>query len=765
MNTRQICPAMLMLFAGFLYFAVGCNDSVAQIPIVPPNSAPAVNVDAVAAANDSLLPLVPSVPDKTVARIFMQTLEDQHFSQRKLDESVSKEAFRLYLKGLDPFKLYFYQTDIDQFSRFETKICDLAKRGDISPAFEIYNTYLERVKERVDTVMQLLDSPQDFSVDEEIIRDKDQLTWPKSKEDANDRWRKRVKDDILALKADARDKEKERAKAIAEGKEPPKGSTEIKDPVERLKKRYTSFRKRMLLENHIAQQQLIDDIKKSANDDVMEAFLSSISGALDPHTSYMSPTSLKNFDILMKKKLEGIGATLTSEDGYTVVKKLSAGGPAQKSGLLHEDDKISGVGQGKDGKIEDVVDSKLSDVVNMIRGPKGTIVRLEIIPADGAATKVIEITRDEVDLKDQAAKGEVFEFGTKPDGTPYKLGVIDLPDFYLDMQAFRIDDPNTRSTTNDIKKILKDFVGKNVDAVILDLKKNGGGSLYEAVALTGLFIETGNVVQTKDDVGKPQQRDDPDPGCDWTGPLVVIESKFSASASEIFAGAIKDYQRGLLVGDSRTHGKGTVQQMKDLSERFFQGMPTNLNLGVIKLTIQGFYRPSGVSPQRLGVDADVVIPSLTDVLEDICESDLDNALTLRTITPARNFPPKFKYVSPQISAKLQELSDLRTKENDEFARIRRDIAVYKEIRGRKTSTLNEKKYFEELDRFNADKKERERYEDLVDSDAKIKKDYYLDEVMAITVDYINVLQQSSVPFPVSRTVVPKANPFGFLLGK
>ncbi len=749
-----------IFLSGFLFFTACQKESSGQ-PIVPPNAAVPVASQTV---NGSLLPLVPTAQDRSVARLFTRVLGAQHISQRPLDKAVSKEAFRLYLKGLDPFKLYFYQSDIDSFAKYEDQICDLAKQGNVSPAFEIYNTYLDRVKERVDMVMQILDTPQDFTIDEEIIRKKELLAWPNSKEEAYDRWRKRVKDDILALKAEAKEKAKDREKAIADGKTPK--ALDERDPIERLKKRYASFRKRMLLENHIEQGKILDDIKKAANDDVMEAYLSSISGALDPHTSYMSPTTLENFNINMEKKLEGIGATLTSEDGYTVVKKLVPGGPADKGGQLKVDDKISGVGQGREGKIEDVVDARLSDVVKMIRGDKGTTVRLEVIPSDGSATKVIEIVREQVDLKDQAAKGEVFDFGSRPDnGQPYKIGVIDLPDFYLDMRGFRQDDPNARSTTNDVKKILKDFVSKNVDVVVLDLKRNGGGSLYEAVALTGLFIETGNVVQTKDDVNRPQQRDDPDPGCDWTGPLVVIESKFSASASEIFAGAIKDYQRGLLVGDSRTHGKGTVQQMKDLSEIFMNGSPTNLELGVIKLTIQGFYRPSGVSPQREGVAADVVIPSLTDVLEDICESDLDNALTLNKITQARNFPPKFPYVSSQISATLQELSDKRVVGNEEFAKLQKEIAIYKEIKGRKTSTLNEKKYFEELDRLNADKKERESFEDLVDSDSKIKRDYYLDEVLAISIDYVNVLKGFGVSFPVAKTVTPKPSPLSLFFGK
>jgi carboxyl-terminal processing protease len=757
-----------------LLFLTACQKEISGQPLVPPNTGSEVAATTSVGSNE-LLPLVPGIRERIVAQNYIQLLEQNHISQRKLDAAVSREALRLYIKGLDPLKLYFYQSDINKFrTEYEETLCDHVKRRNIQPAFEIYNCYLDRIKERVGMILEILDTPQDFTLDEEIVRDKSKnftldekvLTekglqhWPKTPEEAYDRWRKRIKSDILTLKSEARDQEKERQKAIAEGKEPKK--VEQRDPIERLQKRYLSFRKRMLLESHIANGKILDDIKKAANDDVMETCLSAISGALDPHTSYMSPKTLEDFNNMMRKALEGIGATLTSEDGYTVVKKLVKGGPADKAGELKENDKITGVGQGKDGKIEDVVDSKLSDVVKLIRGNKGTIVRLELSPADGTATKIIEIVRDKVNLDDQAAKKAVFDVGRKADGTPYKVGVIDLPDFYLDMDAFRRGDPNARSTTVDVKNFLKEFVEEKVDLVVLDLKSNGGGSLQEAIALTGLFIESGNVVQTKDETSsRPQQRDDFDPNCDWTGPLVVVTSKLSASASEIFAGAIKDYKRGLIVGDSRTHGKGTVQQMRDLSENLFNS--SNVDLGAIKLTIQGFYRPSGVSPQREGVAADVVIPSYTDALEDICESDLDNALTLNKVSQARSFQIKTPYVTPQINEELQKRSDERVLNNEEFKKRQKEIAAYKELRSRKTSTLNEAKFFEEQERLNAGKTEKEELEDLLDSE--IKRNYYLDEVLNIGIDYLDSLQKNGIAFPKERTVVQKSSPFNILFGR
>jgi carboxyl-terminal processing protease len=776
--THNQFRTLFCLFFSCVLFLTACQKEISGQPLVPPNTGhdnTLANTDQ--SGNNELLPLVPGIRERIVAQNYIQLLEQNHISQRKLDNSVSREALRLYIKGLDPLKLYFYQSDIDKFrTEYEQTLCDLAKKRNIQPAFDIYNCYLDRIKERVDMILNILDTPQDFTLDEEIVRDKskdfslDEKTltekglqhWPKNPEEAYDRWRKRIKSDILSLKSEAREQEKEHQKAIAEGKEPKK--VEQRDPIERLQKRYLSFRKRMLLESHIANGKILDDIKKSANDDVMEGYLSAISGALDPHTSYMPPKILEDFNNMMRKALEGIGATLTSEDGYTVVKKLVKGGPADKAGELKENDKITGVGQGKDGKIEDVVDSKLSDVVKLIRGAKGTIVRLELAPADGTASKIIEIVRDKVNLEDQAAKAEIFDVGQKTEGNPYKIGVIELPDFYLDMDAFRRGDPNARSTTVDVKKFLKDFVAQNVDLVVLDLKSNGGGSLQEAIALTGLFIESGNVVQTKDETSsRPQQRDDFDPNCDWTGPLVVVTSKLSASASEIFAGAIKDYKRGLIVGDSRTHGKGTVQQMRDLSENFFNS--NTVDLGAIKITIQGFYRPSGVSPQREGVAADVTIPSYTDVLEDICESDLDNALTLSKVSQARNFQIKTPYVTPQINGELQKQSNERVSNNDEFKKRQKEIAAYKELRSRKSSTLNEAKFFEEQERLNAGKSEKEELEDLLENEGKIKRNYYLDEVLTLSIDYLELLQKNGITFPKERTIVQKSSPFNILFGR
>lgn len=692
--------------------------------------------------------LVPRPQDRIIARAFAGILQRSHLEHPSIDDTISERAFNLYLESLDPWKLYFYQSDVDEFSEFRNQFDDIVKPGDLAVPFAIYNRYLVRVNERMQTVAELLRMKHDFTVDEEMIRDKKLTTYPKTPEEAFDRWRKRIKYDILLLKSEARDKAKEREKAAAKNEEPPKTRPEDnEDPVVRLARRYNGIRKRMLQ---------VNEKGASMNDDVLELFLTSIGTALDPHSTYMSPSSYENFIIQMSLQLEGIGATLQSVDGYTVVKKLVPGGAAAKSGLIKEEDKIMAVGQGKDGPMEDIVDWKLSDVVDRIRGKKGTVVRLEILPDDGSSKKIIEITRDVVKLEDSAAKSKVFEQGKKPDGSPYKIGVINLPSFYFDMDAAKRGDANAKSTTADVRRILRDFVAKNVDAVVIDLQMNGGGSLQEAVMLTGLFIETGNVVQTKDQIpGMPPRirpLNDTDPGVEWTGPLVVMVGKFSASASEIFAGAIHDYKRGLIVGDSRTHGKGSVQQMKVLGEEL--GLIDTTKFGALKLTIQGYYLPAGESPQRQGIRSDVVLPSLNDAMEDVCEEDLDYALVFEKIPPAAQYPT-FPYVSKDIDVVLQADSAARVKDVTDFVDMQKEIALYKEMKAKKTVTLNEEKYFAEIDRLNADKKEKEKFEKLAEGDDEIKRDFYLDEVMNIAIDYMLQLQRANVSFPKDRAKAPK----------
>ena len=515
------------------------------------------------------------------------------------------------------------------------------------------------------------------------------------------RWRKRIKYDLLVLKADD-------------------DGIEGKEAIDKLKRRYHSFAKRM---------------HQTSNADLLEMYLTSLTSAYDPHTSYMSDETLENFNIAMRLKLEGIGASLQSEDGMTVVRKVIPGGAADKDGRLKAEDKIVGVGQGKDGELVDVVDMKLSEVVKLIRGHKGSLVRLQVVSVDSPKRKMIDIVRAKIELTDEEAQSEVLEVGQKPGGKPYKVGVINLPSFYLDMDGARRMLPDYKSTTRDVRRILDGFRAQEVDAVVLDLRRNGGGSLTEAINLTGLFIDQGPVVQVKGPDGHVQAYDD-EPGTAWNGPLVVLTSKFSASASEILAGAIQDYGRGLIVGDRATHGKGTVQSLLNLGNELFR-IPNAQPMGALKVTMQQFYRPNGDSTQNRGVLADVQLPSLTTHL-DVGEADLDYPVAFDHVDPARF--NRLGQVNKPICDQLQDLSAKRCQGSEDFQKVVRNIQRYKEQKDRKYVTLNEKKFLAERAELNADKEEKKKIEELNDPNRPaIERDYYLDEALAVTLDYIQLM--------------------------
>ena len=556
-------------------------------------------------------------------------LPHKHLLRHPLDAEISRRCFKTYLRNLDPMKLYFYQSDIDTFAKSRDLLCEEAQQGDITFAYTVFRTLLARVDERVKTIDELLKAPQDFTVDEKMAIDKDVTVYAKTPAEAQDRWRKRIKFDLLLLKADKTD--------------PKKDPFEGKTPQQRLTQRYHSFAKRM---------------HQTSSDELLEMYLTSLTTSLDPHTDYMSPGTVENFDILMRLKLEGIGASLQGADGYTVVKKIIRGGAAEKEGHLKLEDRILAVAEGDAGEWIDVVDMKLNDVVKLIRGKPGTVVRLQVLPMHSTDRKTIRITRAQIELKESEAQGKVFDAGRKADGQPYKIGVIDLPSFYMDMEAARRNDPDYRSTTRDLRRILEEFKDKGVDAVVIDLRNNGGGALNEAIHSTGLFLDDGPVVQVKDADGNITRYPDRDPAMEWAvwrGPLVVITNKFSASASEIFAGAIQDYGRGLIIGDHSTHGKGTVQSLGPISEMLF-GVPNAPQMGDLKITVQQFYRPCGDSTQKLGVLADVELPSLTTHL-DVGEADLDYPVAFDRVA---SLPfHRFDYVSPPSVAQLRRLSEQR----------------------------------------------------------------------------------------------------------
>lgn len=644
-------------------------------------------------------PVAPSTQDEKTAFTVSALLRREHLSRHPLDDEIASRALDLYLKALDPMKVYFLQSDIDAFNRQETQIDDQLKRGKIDLGYTVFQTFLRRIDERVKLVDEFLATEHDFTVDEEIVVDPDAAQYAKDDAEARDKWRKRIKYDLLTLKAD---------------------DTVGQEAIDKLTRRYHSFAKRM---------------HQTSSDELLEMYLTSVTTAYDPHTTYMSPSTLENFDISMRLELEGIGAALQSEDGYTIVSKIIPGGAAAKNGQLKPEDKIVGVGQGKDGAIQDVVDMKLDDVVALIRGKRGTTVRLQVIPLDSQERKIIEIVRERVELKDSEAQAKVFEEGQQADGSPYKIGVINLPSFYMDMEGARQGLAEFKSTTRDVRRILEGFNQQGVDAVVLDLRFNGGGSLQEAINLTGLFIDQGPVVQVKDADGQVLPYNDLESGAVWNGPLVVVINKFSASASEILAGAIQDYRRGLVIGDHATHGKGTVQSLMDLSQRLF-GFTRGPELGALKITMQQFYRPNGESTQKRGVLSDIELPSLTTHL-DVGEADLEYPVEFDRIEAMRYNPTNS--VDKTIVDRLKYQSVQRREASEDFQKVVKRIDLYLKQKDRKTVTLNEEKFMAEREALTAEKEEQKKLEELNNlSETGIKRDYYLNEAIAITMDYLQM---------------------------
>ncbi|NDC63263.1 MAG: tail-specific protease [Planctomycetia bacterium] len=640
----------------------------------------------------------PGPNDRQITLAVRSYLEREHFLRRPIDDEIARRWFSTFLEALDPMKVYFLKGDVDGFMQRRDSLDDLVKRGDVSFAYDVFNRFLERVDSRMPLIERLIDTQQDFTKPETMVTDRDQTAWAATEAEAEDNWRKRIKYDLLVQKME---------------KTPPE---EARD---KLLRRYRSFAKRM---------------HQMTADELLETYLSSLTSSLDPHTSFMSPGTLENFEIGMRLQLDGIGASLKGEDGYTTVAELVPGGAADKDGRLQKKDRVVGVGQGAEGEIVDVVDMNLNEVVKLIRGKRGTIVRLKVIPVGQTVPKIYDITRAKIELKDSEARGEVIEEGRKPDGTPYRIGVVNLPSFYMDMAGARQGQAEYKSSTRDTKRLLDEFREKGVDCVVLDLRNNGGGSLPESISLTGLFIDTGPVVQIKDADKRVQQYDDVDPGVSWSGPLVVLTNKFSASASEIVAGAIQDYRRGLVIGDSATHGKGTVQSLLDLGRQLFQRLPNAPSLGAIKITMQQFYRPSGKSTQLEGVKSDVELPSITTHLP-VGESDLDHAIAFDKVPPAA-FQSSGR-VSDEVVKTLRERSAARIGGSEDFRKVERDIAQYRKRKDEKTVSLVESEFARQWNEGKAADDEEKKLEDTTDPRRPVvKRDFYFNEAMNITVDYL-----------------------------
>jgi carboxyl-terminal processing protease len=504
------------------------------------------------------------------AKVISSILDGHHYRKLKLNDSLSSAILDKYIDELDNNKSYFLASDIKAFDKYRLQIDDLTKSENVTPAYDIYSVFKIRYHQRLDYVLKdLINRDFDYQTDEYYETDRDKEPWASNEAELNDIWRRMIKSQALSLKLT--------------GKKP----EEIK---ETLKKRYERFSK---------------TIDQFNSEDVFNIYMNAITEAYDPHTNYFSPKASSLFKQSMSLSLEGIGAKLQNDNDYTKVAEIMPGGPAEKSDLIHVNDLITGVAQGKDGEMVDVIGWRIDEVVKLIKGPKGTAVRLQLLPAStgvNGPSKEIMLVRDKIKLEDQAAKKSVINYNLQ--GKDIKLGVITLPNFYMDFEAYQKGDPEYRSTTRDVKRLIVELQKEGIDGIVMDLRNNGGGSLPEAINLAGLFIKDGPVVQVKASNNQVQVGNDEDKQVVYDGPLVVMTNRFSASASEIFAGAIQDYQRGVIVGES-TFGKGTVQTVLDLS-RFINDKE---EVGQLNMTIQKFYRVTGSSTQNKGVTPDVKLPT------------------------------------------------------------------------------------------------------------------------------------------------------------
>ncbi len=684
----------------------------------------------------------PTRTERLVSKLVAKVMQEDHLSNRALDDTISNRAFDQFIKMLDPMKVYFMQSDVDSFGKWKSELDDQLKDGDYGAAYEVFELFLKRVDQRTETALEMIDLAHDFSVDENMVTDPKLLNFAATDDESREMWRKRIKYSLLVLESDNSDEAKKTDKAKDEKQpnvETKKPAVVPPTPQELLRKRYQSFARRM---------------HQTDSEDVVEMYISAITSSFDPHTSYMSKGTYENFLIQMGLELEGIGATLQgTDDGYTVIKNIVPGGAADTQGGLKVEDKIMSVGQGNedgqqvDGDLAakngldfvDAISMKLDDVVGMIRGRAGTVVRLQVMSENDVEMHVVTIVREKIKLEDSAAHGAIFEEGKKPDGTPNKIGVIDLPSFYADMGGSA---DEGRSTTTDVRDILDDFREKSVDAVVLDLRRNGGGSLREAIDCTGLFIDIGTVVQVKSAFGKIEKHNDEIRGASWDGPLVVLTSKFSASASEILAGAVQDYHRGLVVGDTTTHGKGTVQSLINLDQLLFKNFsPNSANrLGALKITMQQFYRPNGDSTQKRGVLSDLVLPSLTDKM-DVNESDLDYAVEFDTVPPA-SFK-SYDFTADELKQQLLLKSQTRINESTDFVELVGQVQHYVEQKDLKSVSLNKEQFLARRAQLNAEKEDEKAIETQDLPSREIERNFYLDEVLRITADYMELLRVQS----------------------
>ncbi len=662
----------------------------------------------------------PAQKDRVITGAVTALLEEAHVSRHPLDDEVSEWAFEAYLRSLDPARLHFLNADVKGFARYRDDIDDMMRSGDLAFAHRVFERFRARVRQTRDIVMEFLEEPLDLQNEEYYAMDGETVPWPKDSAAKRERLRKRLEYEWLALE---------------------ESGVAADEIAARLRKRYDRF---------------VERLGQETDDDILSRFTNAVTTSYDPHSTYMSPKAFEDFSMSLTLEYQGIGALLGEEDGFIVIRQIFPGGSAAEDEELAPKDKILAVGQGKEGPMVDVVGMRISDAVQLIRGKAGTWVRLDVKPAGGGPRKIHLLMRKRIEMEQSAAKGVVYDIASG-NGKTTKVGRIDLPSFYREQKRASRDAKDYHSSTVDLRRILNEFKARGVDVVVLDLRTNGGGYLPEALGVAGLFLDEGPVVQVKNGRGRVRELDDPSEGAVWTGPLVVLTSKFSASASEIVAGAIRDYDRGLVVGDPSTHGKGTVQTTIDVADAV--RMKSLGNLGVLKVTIQQFFLPNGDSTQVRGVPSDVVVPSWNDVLGE-GEAELPHALPFARIRPAPH--EDVGQVRPEIVEALQKASEERVAKSPDFQKLIRRMKAFRAFQEKKLVPLRKEEYFALQASFNAKDPMAEKSDDDAEKDGKTppEKDArpkktelvtvgkepgpWMREIFAIASDYVRMLSKRRI---------------------
>ncbi len=658
-----------------------------------------------------------------VTRLTARIISNNHYRQHPLNDEISSQIFDDFFKRLDSNRTFFTQEDVKEFEPYRFLLDDMIEQGNYEFPFKVYERFVKRFTEYQDYAIKALDKGFDFSKDEEYIMDRRDLPRAANAKELEDIWRQKLKNEVLTFRLMSR----AQAEADAANKEKDKDAVaiQLKSPEEKIKSRLRI---------------IYNDISQKEKFDILAEFLSCVAQTYGPHSGYFSPREEEEFNIGMKLSLEGIGATLSSEDGYTKIVQLVAGGPAAKDGRLQAEDRIIAVAQEGEAPV-DVIDMSLSNVVKMIRGKENTKVILTVLSKKGGGVPVnVELTRGKVELKESEAAGRI-EVVKQPDGKEFKIGFITLPRFYIDFKGAFEGQKDFKSSTTDVKRILDRFNAEKVDGVVMDLRFNGGGSLREAITLTGLFIKSGPIVQVRSSNRKVQVSDDPDPEIVYSGPLAVLTNKMTSSAAEIFAGAIKDYKRGILVGDTRTYGKGTVLEVYEL-KNVIRYINQEFNAGSLKFENAVFYRVNGSSTQQLGVVPDIVLPSMTENME-IGEMYSDNHLPWDYIDPVQHdiYDANLDKAIPE----LKKHSVQRIESSPDFKKLNESIDLFKKYKDRKSVSLNEAKRWAEYQKEKKVTEEQEKvYMDAMEQGEKgsAKFDPVADEAIYILYDYTKLKNAS-----------------------